>query len=132
MSDVLTRPITADLPIDLESEKLLSMAQAARLFPPNRGNRPVHPSTVSRWIVNGVLLRDGQRARLEGVVRPSGWFTSAEAVQRFLAVLTHSRGVPQSPPAMTTGRSRASERISEAARKIVGSRPLRSAPHAPA
>jgi hypothetical protein len=65
-------------------------------------------------------------------VRPSGWFTSAEAIQRFLAMLTHSRGVPQTPPAKATGRCRASERISEAARKIVGSRPIRSAPHAPA
>jgi hypothetical protein len=43
----------------------LSLSQAARRFPPYRGSRPVVPSTIFRWIADGVRVPGGPRVRLE-------------------------------------------------------------------
>jgi hypothetical protein len=70
------------------SETTLSLSQAARIIPPYRLDRPVHPATLTRWILSGVRGPDGSRIRLEAIRRPSGWLTSREAVERFLTRLT--------------------------------------------
>jgi hypothetical protein len=74
--------------IDISSETLLSMGQAARKFPPYRQNRPVNPSTIWRWICDGVKLRDGTVVRLEGVRCGDRWLTSQEAIARFIDAQT--------------------------------------------
>src|SRR5687768_8061925 len=84
-----------------------SLSQAARLFPAYRGNRPVSPSTVWRWIFEGVRLADGSRLRL-GAARIGGrWLTSAQAIQRFIEAQTPSftDGDPAAAP--RTARQRA-------------------------
>jgi len=69
--------------IDLKSEALLTMAQAARLRPLGRGGRPTHPSTIYRWISRGV-----RGFRLEGIRLGGTLYTSREALQRFAEKLT--------------------------------------------
>jgi hypothetical protein len=109
--------IRATLPVDIRTEQLLSLPQAARRFPPYRQDRPVNPSTVWRWISAGVKLPDGRRVKL-GAVRLSGrWLTSVEAIERFIAAQTPDldAGVPAStPPPRTSGqRRRVAEKAGE-------------------
>jgi uncharacterized protein DUF1580 len=65
--------------IDLGTERVVSLTQAARLLPPGRNGRPVHVSTLVRAIVRG----NRQGVRLEALRLGSRWFTSTEAIQRW-------------------------------------------------
>ena len=69
----------------LLSEKLISLGQAARLFPPSREGRPVSPSCVWRWHRIGVTTIDGRAVKLEAIWLVSRLVTSEEAVKRFIA-----------------------------------------------
>jgi hypothetical protein len=98
---------TADLPIDLRSEQLLSLPQAARRFPPYRRGRPVNPSTVWRWVFVGVRLPGGRRVRLDAVRLSGRWLTSVEAIERFIRAQTPRLGETAGTPApRTPGRRR--------------------------
>jgi hypothetical protein len=105
--------IRAILPVDIRSEQILSLPQAARRFPPFRQGRPVNPSTIWRWISNGVKLPDGRRVKL-GAVRLSGrWLTSVEAIERFIAAQTPAPAgdtAPTPTPRTMRQRQRATER----------------------
>jgi len=110
-------PNTATAPAhDLTRETLLSLAQAARRFPPARLGRPVSSSTVWRWCRKGVNVPGVGVVRLE-CVRVSGrWLTSVEAISRFVAAQTptadnEARPTPRTP----TQRRKASE---QAAREL--------------
>jgi len=99
------------LPVDIRSEQLLSLPQAARRFPPYRLDAPVNPSTVWRWILQGVRLPDGSRVKLEAIRLAGRWLTSVEAIERFIAAQTpalHSDSAPR--PRTTTQRQRAAAR----------------------
>jgi hypothetical protein len=74
--------------VDLSSETLLSLSQAARRLPPCRADRPVNPATIWRWIAKGARRPDGTRITLEAVRLGGRWLTSAEALARFAAALT--------------------------------------------
>lgn len=69
----------------LQKEEIISVTEAAKLIPTNRGGRS-HASreAVVRWI------REGKRGiHLEAFqAAGKGWWTSREAVRRFLAKLT--------------------------------------------
>jgi hypothetical protein len=87
--------------IDLTRETLISLAQAARRFPPGRLDRPVSASTIWRWCRKGVKLPGGGTLRLE-CVRVSGrWLTSVEALSRFVArqtpAIENDAPAPRSP-----------------------------------
>jgi hypothetical protein len=69
--------------IDLRTETLISLAQAARLLPPGRNGKTTHISTLMRWINPGV-----RGVRLEAVRLGGRWLTSAAALQRFADRLT--------------------------------------------
>jgi hypothetical protein len=73
--------------IDILSETVLSLAQAARRLPQLRGakatGKGVHPCTLWRWTRNGLNTPDGQRVRLETVRIGNTNCTSLEAIQRF-------------------------------------------------
>lgn len=103
---------------DLTTEQLLTLVQAARLFPPARLGRPVSHSTIWRWIRRGVSIEGGSVVRLE-VVRLSGrWLTSREAISRFVARQTPV-GAAETPAPRTSGqRRRAAERASDALEKL--------------
>jgi hypothetical protein len=69
--------------IDPNTETLLTLAEAARLIPPRRANRPTHLSCLYRWTVSGcrgIILESLQI----GATRA----TSREALSRFYAALT--------------------------------------------
>jgi hypothetical protein len=101
---------------DLTRETLLSLAQAARRFPPARLGRPVNPSTIWRWCRQDVRLPGGAVVRLE-CVRVSGrWLTTEEAISRFVAAQTPQDDTEARPaPCTPTQRRRASE---QAAREL--------------
>lgn len=71
---------------DVTRETSCFVADLPRYLPKRRG-RPVHISTIMRWINHGVKGPDGRLVRLEAV-RMGGWVTSLEAVSRFTAALT--------------------------------------------
>jgi hypothetical protein len=69
--------------IDLRTENLISLVQAARLIPPGRNGKATHISTLMRWINPGA-----RGVRLEAVRLGGRWLTSAAALQRFADRLT--------------------------------------------
>ena len=85
--------------IDLQSEQLLTLADAARHLP----TRP-HVSTIWRWAAKGGL----ETVRLGGRV-----YTSAEALDRF----AEHRGGKRKPPESTPTPQRQRE-IDDAERKL--------------
>jgi hypothetical protein len=78
--------------IDMKTEKLVTFAEGAKLFPPRRQGRPVHPITLWRW------ARVGHHGiKLEAARLPSGWVTSVEALRRFVERLTDDLTSTQAP-----------------------------------
>lgn len=103
--------------IDIQTEPLIRLTEAARLAGPGRGNRPTHLSTILRWILDGVRTASGERVKLEAVRVGSAWKTTAHAMQRFLAALTpstNSPSVPRTPTARTRENKRAERRLATA------------------
>ena len=76
--------------IDLSSESLISLRQAARSLPPARRGRPVTLSCLLRWVLSGVQTPAG-RVCLEAIRLGGRWLTSREALQRFAERLTPER-----------------------------------------
>jgi hypothetical protein len=66
-------------------------AEAARRVPCLRKDRPVAPSTIIRWIVDGVIGADGQVVRLSAVRLGHRWVTDDLALRRFAERLTPAR-----------------------------------------
>jgi hypothetical protein len=69
--------------IDLRIEQPISLAQAAKLIPPTRQAKPVHVSTVLRWILRGM-----RGVHLEALRLGGRWVTTQEALARFSEALT--------------------------------------------
>jgi hypothetical protein len=61
--------------IDIATEWLLSLKQAAKIFPPAREGRPVSAITLYRLILSG---------KLEALHQGNRWLTSTQAIQRYL------------------------------------------------
>jgi Protein of unknown function (DUF1580) len=74
--------------IDLTSERLIRLSEAARLIPAARGGKRTHESTILRWILSGAKAPDGSTVRLEGLRVGGKWHTTHEAMQRFAEALT--------------------------------------------
>lgn len=95
---------------DLTRETLLTLAHAARRFPPARLGRPVNSSTIWRWCRKGVRVEGIGIVRLE-CVRVSGrWLTSEEAISRFVARQTPAAEQTMARSRTLGQRRRASER----------------------
>jgi hypothetical protein len=69
--------------INVESEKLLSITEAAKLVPGREASR----NTVYRWLLKGL-----RGVRLESVKCGGGRFTSREAIYRFIAATSNQAG----------------------------------------
>jgi hypothetical protein len=86
--------------IDIASEGLLTLKEAAALIPSSRAGRPTHAATVFRLI----------RARkLEGVRVGGRWLTSVEALQRYADRETRAALGNEPAPAPPITRRRAAE-----------------------
>jgi len=69
--------------IEFRNETLLTLAQAAKILPRSRQNKPVSLGCVLRWVLNGVRTPSGEVVRLEAIRLGPRWVTSQEAIQRF-------------------------------------------------
>ncbi len=78
---------------------VLSLAQAAKLCPPNPNRGPVAPQTLSRWIHHGVTGPNGTRVHLEACRWGCRWMTSRAALRRFLAALSGATAQPSTQTA---------------------------------
>jgi Protein of unknown function (DUF1580) len=74
--------------IDITTEKLIRLGEAAKLIPPARSGRRTHESTILRWIITGPKAPDGTTVRLDGLRVGGKWHTTNEAMQRFAEALT--------------------------------------------
>jgi hypothetical protein len=75
---------------DFQTEKVISLREAARMMPSCRQGKALHHLTVHRWIFKGV---DG--VQLEGARLGGQWVTSREALARFSEALTVKRTLPR-------------------------------------
>jgi hypothetical protein len=90
-----------------DSDRFWNLAEAARHLGAGRNGRPIHPATLTRWILDGVRLRDGGRLRLRAARLPAGWRTTASWLDEFIAALTADRaGGPAGEPMPTPARRR--------------------------
>jgi hypothetical protein len=69
--------------IDVNSERMITLAQLARRLPCRRGDRPVSPATIHRWRNPGLRGVRLACAKIGGI-----WHTSLEAYQRWVERLT--------------------------------------------
>jgi Protein of unknown function (DUF1580) len=99
---------------EIADGKGLSLAQAAKRFSSYRGNRPCNPSTVFRWVSNGVVTRNGQRVRLEPARLNGRYLTTAAAIARFISAQTlHTQDDDARVASSTQTRRRASQTAQE-------------------
>jgi hypothetical protein len=86
--------------MNLETEKLITFAQAARRLPSLRLDAPVSPSTLFRWSQRGLLTPTGDRVKLETRRFGRTHITSVEALDRFFAAINGANNnapAPRSP-----------------------------------
>jgi hypothetical protein len=69
--------------INIGTEELLTLAQAAKILPPRRGGRKTHTSTLFRWSTTGV-----RGVRLETIQVGGCRCTTQRALQEFCEALT--------------------------------------------
>lgn len=82
-----------DIVGELGGEQLITFSEAARIVNPSR---PVHISTIHRWVSPGIVTKGGERVRLQAVRLGGRRVTSREALQKFLSRLNEPGTVP--PP----------------------------------
>src|SRR5262249_21997691 len=68
----------------LLSESVIPVADVPGHGPLRRGGRPVRLAAATRWVRRGVRQASGATIRLEGCRVGRCWYTSSEAVGRFL------------------------------------------------
>src|SRR5262245_13275728 len=83
----------------------LGLGAASRIVPAFRGEGRSCPSTLSRWIRNGLLTPDGRVVKLEAARIGGRWLTSRAALARFATALTPPAGSDTSPVSTTIPRT---------------------------
>ncbi len=101
----------------LTSEQIISLSQAARLLPGEKGASRKNPSTLFRWVTKGCRTLDGRTVRLEALRIGGRLFTSHEALDRFIAELNASTD-PVPAPRSPSERRRASDRAAAQLEKM--------------
>src|SRR5208282_374235 len=99
--------------IDVSTEKLITLPEAARAIPPARGGKKTSISTILRWITCGTKAPSGLLVRLEGCRIGERWMTSFEAIQRFAERLTPKFDEAPAPPRTVAKRKQASDRAAK-------------------
>jgi len=69
------------------TERQVYLAELCKSYPGSRGASHLCPSTVTRWIVNGVRGVDGQRRKLRAVRLGSRWAVRPSDLEAFVASL---------------------------------------------
>jgi hypothetical protein len=101
--------------IDLGTENLISLAEAARSLPSSNRANGLDPATVWRWIKNGVRARDGSTVKLDAVRIGGRLVTSRQAIARFTDALNDQPTDAKKKPKTRTPTKRraASERAAQ-------------------
>jgi hypothetical protein len=86
------------------TETYFSLSQAAKLIPPTKGDRPVSPVTITKWITRGVRCGNGAVVRLESRRFPGGWKVTREAIEHFVDELTRIALAAEGAPMPTSAR----------------------------
>jgi hypothetical protein len=86
--------------IDVFTEQVVSLADAAKKLPKLRNGKSPHVSTLYRWVLAGKQCPDGTVAHLETIKVGGSTCTSLEALQRFFERLTGEQEIV-SPPTIT-------------------------------
>ena len=94
--------------IDLKTEEVLTLTEAARRLPRRRRGKRPHVATLYRWVQQGV-----RGVKLEAIQVGGTLCTSLEALQRFCERCTD----PSSRPPSSTSKSRERE-IKKAEREL--------------
>jgi hypothetical protein len=76
----------------------LTVSRAAR-------RHGVSPSAITRWIVEGALLRSGQRLKLRAIRLPGGYRTTALWLDQFISILTEDRTRAPAPSELVEERA---------------------------
>lgn len=85
------------------TDGLIGLAEVSRnLGRAGRGGSAIHAATLTRWILTGVLLRNGARLRLRAIRAGSKWLTRMEWVTAFLEAQTADRLGTEPAPAIRT------------------------------
>jgi hypothetical protein len=102
------------MPIDIRTEPLLSLTQAAKLpiFASRRSGRPINVSTLWRWSTTGI-----RGIRLETIKAGGTRATTLAAIERFFRTLTDRRD-DQSLPTPTCQTRERRQRIEAAERRL--------------
>lgn len=87
--------------IDVFSETLVTLTEAAARLPKVKGGKSPHVSTLHRWRQRGCKSQDGMVVRLETIKVGGTSCTSLEALQRFFDRLSGDTTVV-TPPTLTT------------------------------
>jgi hypothetical protein len=74
--------------IDITKDKLISLEDAAKMFPKPGGGH-IHPKTVKNWIIQGY-----QGILLEGAQVGSKYYTTTDALRTFSRQLSERRPAP--------------------------------------
>jgi hypothetical protein len=96
--------------IDLSTETVFSLREAAKVLPPARRGRPVSFQCVLRWVLDGTRAADGQLIKLEALRLGARWVTSRQALQRFAEALTPQASGNQVPTRTPRQRRKAAEK----------------------
>jgi hypothetical protein len=89
------------------------LSAACRLLPSYRRGRPVTPSCLVRWVLDGVRGPDGQRVLLEAARVASKWVTTRGAIARFVAAQTPRLDTDPAPAPTPTARHRAAQQAAK-------------------
>jgi hypothetical protein len=108
----------------LEGEQMIGLPFAAGLLPARGSPGRANASTLYRWVIEGVRMRDGRRVKLEAVRIGSSYHTSREAVGRFIRAMNEPTPLADEPaPPLTAGQRLrelrlAKERAAKAGKKL--------------
>ncbi len=89
--------------IDFNSERCLTLVEAAKLIPGRQDQKGLHVSAIYRWVARGV-----NGVRLETIRIGGRMHTSREALQRFFEASSNDSPCEE-PPRQRSGRAEADD-----------------------
>jgi hypothetical protein len=98
--------------IEIGRDELLTLSQAARLFPQNHTGKPISPGAVWRW------AQPGHVPLLETIRVKRTYYTTRQALQAFAEACTVATG--GSPPPRSAGERSRSVSAAEALLDALG------------
>lgn len=104
---------------DTDTPTMMTVAQVARSIPGRAGRdgKGIHPSAVTRWIVQGIPARNGERVKLAAVRVGGRWMIRPDDLEAFFAALAST--TPAAQPAKKRRTEAQRRRATEAAARAL-------------